>query len=77
MSDAREFQPFPDPDAGGDTPLVQSAGFAYRCSGCGGEVGDGMHLHTRVRDGMVVGVAARRGTDGPVEHECGEPPTLT
>jgi len=70
------FKSFRDPDAGGKVPLFTHAGPVYRCTGCGGEIKDGMYVFARVRDGKVMGIAARRGPDGPVEHECGNPPTL-
>jgi hypothetical protein len=66
-----KFTPFPVPAARGDLPLVQHAGNAYTCTGCGGPVPDGVWLHETVEDGMVVGLLARIGADGDVVHKCG------
>jgi len=65
------FTPFPEPRERGDTPLVQHAGSTYVCSGCGGPVPDGAWLHETVVDGLVVGLLARAGNDGPIVHQCG------
>jgi hypothetical protein len=73
---AAKFTPFPEPKLPDDKPLVQHAGVDYRCSGCGGSVADGVWILPNVRNGMVVGVRVQRGADGPVEHECGEPPDV-
>jgi hypothetical protein len=67
----RKFTPFPQPIHADDTPLVRHAGAAYKCSGCGGHVPDGVHLAEQIKDGMVVGLVARLGWDGPVVHKCG------
>lgn len=69
------FTPFPVPVHPEDTPLVQHAGAFYTCSGCGGEVRDGMWLHEVVEAGMVVGLLARAGADGAVTHLCGKAAT--
>lgn len=65
------FVSFPAPVNPGDTPLVQHGGFDYVCTGCGGRVPDGAWLHETIEDGMVVGLWARNGPDGPIVHECG------
>lgn len=67
-----EFTPFPVPVNSGDIPLVTHVGFDYKCTGCGGPVPDGMWLHETIVDGMVVGLVARSGPDGPVTHKCGQ-----
>lgn len=68
-----KFKPFPEPrDPQTDTPLVTPAGPLYRCTGCGGTVPDGAWLTETVTGGMVVGLIARAGKDGPVVHECGD-----
>lgn len=66
-----KFTPFPAPVKTGDTPLVTHAGFAYRCTGCGGDVPDGAWLDEDVKDGTVVGIAATAGPRGPLVHACG------
>jgi hypothetical protein len=71
-----KFTPFPVPMKADDVPLVRPNGADYECSGCGGSVPDGVWLHETVRDGKVVGLLARRGSDGPVVHQCGEPPDV-
>jgi hypothetical protein len=66
-----KFKPFPYGE-----PLVTPAGNVYRCTGCGGDVRDGMLVYETVRDGKVVGIRALAGLPGPgvpVTHECGEP----
>lgn len=65
------FKPFPEPKAPDDLPLVQHAGFAYRCTGCGGEVPDGAWLDEDVVDGTVKGLRATAGPGGPEVHACG------
>jgi hypothetical protein len=65
------FTPFPEPLEQTDVPLVVHNGFQYRCSGCGGDVPDGAWLDEDIADGMVVGLLARHGQDGPVVHACG------
>jgi hypothetical protein len=67
-----EFVPFPEPKHHDDTPLVTWNGFDYKCSGCGGPVPDGVWFTETVEDGMVVGIVARRGADGPRVHACGK-----
>jgi hypothetical protein len=67
------FVPFPVPVHPGDVPLVVHAGDRYRCSGCGGDVPDGVWLFETVEDGMVTGLVAKQGADGPVVHDCGAP----
>lgn len=80
MAEPREskvkFTPFPVPMGNEDKPLVRSAGFTYRCNGCGGEVQDGAVLAEQVEDGMVVGLLAFAGWSapgqfGPETHRCG------
>jgi hypothetical protein len=66
-----KFKPFKVPTEPGDTPLVTHAGFAYRCTGCGGEVPDGAWLDEDVKDGKVVGLTVTAGQGGPVVHACG------
>jgi hypothetical protein len=66
-----DFKPFPVPVRPEDTPLVRHAGAIYACSGCDGAVQDGAWLHEVVEDGMVVGLVARMGADGPEVHRCG------
>lgn len=66
------FTPFPVPIHPEDTPLVQPDGDRYRCSGCGGPVPDGVHIHESVSGGMVVGLRVQVGTDGPIVHDCGD-----
>lgn len=65
------FEPFPEPKAAGDLPLVQHAGFAYRCTGCGGEVPDGAWLDEDIAKSKVIGIRATAGQGGPVVHACG------
>jgi len=64
---AEKFTPFPVPIHADDTSLVAPDGGAYRCSGCGGEVPDGVRLYETVEDGMVVGLLAMRpgGANAP------------
>ncbi len=66
-----EFVPFPAPRTADDKPLVTHAGYQYRCTGCGGDIPDGAWLDEDIRDGMVVGLVARKGQGGPVAHACG------
>jgi hypothetical protein len=66
------FVPFKVPTGPDDTPLVQWDRDNYKCTGCGGPVPDGVWLHETVEDGMVVGLLARVGADGPVVHQCGK-----
>lgn len=68
------FTPFPVPVSPQDAPLVRAAGPEYTCTGCGGPVPDGVWLHETVQDGMVVGLLAQKGADGPVVHSCGASP---
>lgn len=69
---AAKFKRFPVPKASDDTPLVQHAGFAYKCSGCGGPVPDGAWVFEQVEKGMVTGIEVRAGgPDAPVVHSCG------
>lgn len=65
--------PFPAPTEYDHTPLVQHAGHHYLCTGCGGDVPDGVRITETVVDGMVVGMRMRAGIadDGPIVHECG------
>lgn len=73
MNDSeRDFTPFPVPVHHMDTPLVQWAGEAYKCTGCGGVVPSGAWLHETIKDGMVTGLLARNGADGEILHRCGE-----
>lgn len=69
-----EFNTFPVPIHPTDTPLVQHAGFIYKCTGCGDDIPDGTAVYETVGDGMVIGLRMRGGTDphGPIIHECGE-----
>jgi hypothetical protein len=66
------FSPFPVPVKPDDTPLVTPNGGEYRCSGCHGSVPSGAWLFETIRDGMVVGIRAQLGPDGPEVHRCGE-----
>jgi hypothetical protein len=68
---AAQFTPFPEPKASGDLPLVRHTGAIYACNGCGGPVPDGAWLYERIEDGMVTGLLARSGPDGPIVHACG------
>lgn len=67
-----KFTPFKAPVHPEDTPLVQHAGNAYRCTGCGGDVPAGSWLRETVADGKVVGIVAHAGADGPEVHRCGK-----
>lgn len=69
-----KFTPFPVPTHHTHTPLVQHAGHHYRCTGCGGDVPDGVRIQETIKDGMVVGMHMRVGIadDGPIVHECGQ-----
>lgn len=65
-----EFTPFPAGE-----PLCTPAGTVYRCTGCGGNIRDGMLVYETVRDGEVVGIRAYPGLRYPglpATHECGE-----
>lgn len=65
--------PFPAPTESHHTPLVQHAGHHYLCTGCGGDVPDGVRVYETIEDGMVVGLTMRAGIsdDGPIAHQCG------
>lgn len=65
--------PFPAPTEYNHTPLVQHAGHHYLCTGCGGDVPDGVRIQETIVEGMVIGMRMRAGTDpdGPIVHECG------
>jgi hypothetical protein len=71
MAKPTEFTPFPEPRTADDAPLVTHAGFAYRCTGCGGPVPDGAWLAEDIADGMVIGLRVTAGQGGPVVHACG------
>jgi hypothetical protein len=71
VPDKPTFTPFKNPVHPDDTPLVQHAGFEYKCTGCGAPVPDGVHIYETVEDGMVIGLKVRRGLEGPVLHACG------
>lgn len=70
-----EFREFPAPLDDTDVPLFRPAGLEYACSGCGGVIPGGMHVHADVvRRGkklLVLGIWAQEGTDGRVTHACG------
>lgn len=66
------FTPFAVPVGHDDVPLVQHAGAAYRCTGCGGPVPDGAWLYETVEDGLVVGLRATAGAGGHDIHRCGK-----
>jgi hypothetical protein len=65
------FTPFPVPIHPEDTPLVVPSRPDYKCSGCGDPVPSGVHIHETISEGMVTGIRARLGPDGPVVHQCG------
>jgi hypothetical protein len=67
-----QFTPFPVPIHLEDVPLVRPVAVGYRCSGCGGHVPHGAWLRETIADGMVVGLSATIGADGPVVHCCGK-----
>jgi hypothetical protein len=67
-----EFTPFPEPKQATDLPLVQWNQDRYKCTGCGGSVPDGVWLHEIIEEGMIVGLLARVGPDGPIVHQCGK-----
>lgn len=67
-----KFTSFPVPISSDDIPLVQHAGFDYRCTGCGASVPDGVRIYETIKDGMVVGLRMEGGPDGRFAHQCGQ-----